>query len=193
MYESKIPLKWSAETLSRKTDYSPPGHKPCDGADVVQPVESGNSGIATSVHVRQKSESAGNDDTPDWQSALCAPPENSGHLVFEGQRVEGPASGVQVRVSSAPCGGQNNRVDDGRKSGDTGVVDSDDEWRGAGVSRSVEEHGVIIVDQHGDDEDTADVEHEDTPEDPLDGLGDGLAGVLGLSKRGRDDLGTDES
>lgn len=74
-------------------------------------------------------------------------------------------------------------IDDLWQHVDPRCLNSDDERRSRGSTggtlvRSLGEQRRVGVDDHADDEDTADVEEEDTEERLLDSSGHGLSGVL---------------
>jgi hypothetical protein len=73
------------------------------------------------------------------------------------------------------------------------LLHCDNEGGGSGRALGLGGEGQIlgvVGDQHADEKNTEDVEDDDSPEGKLDGLGDGLAGVLGLSDGNTNQLGT---
>ena len=71
-------------------------------------------------------------------------------------------------------------------------MDRNDERGSSGCVASVQKSRIIVADQNTDDENTKNVEYDQSEKDPLDGFGYGLSGVLGFSECGGDDFGTEE-
>lgn len=91
--------------------------------------------------------------------------EDLGHLTLDRKGVHGTRRCVEVRVSSRPGRDKDNGVDDGRQDLDLGVVNGNDPRRGSGGTRlGVEETVVVVRDQDRDEEDTQDIEDDETEE-----------------------------
>lgn len=121
--------------------------------------------------------------------------EESRGLVLLCQSGEGTGRSVDGRVADGKHRNHDDHVHDGVEAGDTGVLDGDDEGGSLGVDVGfcVQQALVVVRDQKADDGQGYDVEEGDTPEDLLDGCGEGFAGVGGFGGSQADEFSTGES
>jgi hypothetical protein len=111
-------------------------------------------------------------------------------LSVESKTVESSGRGKEIGGSGGPGRGEETGVDDGWKSGDTGLSDSNDEGGSEGVSRVELETSLVGWNENTNDEGTTEVEDQDSDVNLLDGRWEGLSGVSGLGGGDSDNLGT---
>ena len=106
----------------------------------------------------------------DRQAVLRAVREDAGGLATDSKTVQNTRRTEEERVARRERAGEDSRVDDGRKCVDASTADRNDVGRLRGSATTVEQIGIIVRNEHPGDEDTEDVENDDTPEHAADGL-----------------------
>lgn len=117
------------------------------------------------------------------QAVLRAVREEAGGLTTDSKTVQNARRAEEERVARRERASEDSRVDDGRKCVDASTADSNDVGRLGGSATTVEQIGIVGRNEHAGDEDTKDVENDDTPEHAADGLRDIAARVLCLRRR----------
>lgn len=170
-----------------------PGHETEDGGEVDKVTE--NLGrVVGNVHEGQETERGRHGKGVDGNTMLVSLLEDSRSRTVGSKTVEGTASNVQIRVGGGEDEDADTSVDDVREDLDTSDIGSDDEGRGRSTGLGLVGKGKllrVVGDDHSDEEDGETVEEEDSVKGQLDGAGDGLAGVLGLSDCYTDELSSE--
>ena len=96
--------------------------------------------------------------------------EDAGGLTTDSKTVQNTRRTEEERVARRERAGKDSGVDDGRKCVDASTADRNDVGRLRGSATTVEQIGIIVRNEHAGDEDTEDVENDDTPENAADGL-----------------------
>ncbi|ETJ02942.1 MAG: hypothetical protein Q605_AUC00912G0003 [Actinomyces urogenitalis DORA_12] len=116
--------------------------------------------------------------------------EELGSLAVLCQGEEHAGGGVQARGPGRKYGGEDDGVHDARCPQDSGLGEDQGEGADGDVGlRGGQQVRVGVGNEEADHRDGADVEQQDAPEDRPDGARDRGLRVLGLSRRGADELG----
>lgn len=120
--------------------------------------------------------------------------EDLGGVALLSKGSQGARTAVDAGDAERQDGYENDDVHEGVETGQVGVLADQNEGGSVDVDEGVSAQKVVIVvgDEQADEEETEDVEKGDTPEDLLDGSGQGLDGVLGLSGGETDEFGSGE-
>lgn len=130
---------------------TPPGQETGSGSQTSKVVED-STGVRLQTHVRQRAESSREKERDPRNTVLRGLGEDLGSLTVQGKTVESSRAGVQVGGGSRPSRSQETRVDDRRKSLDSGSLNSDDKGRLGSVGASeTETRGVGRNEQTNDE------------------------------------------
>lgn len=168
-----------------------PGDQRAECRKVGQPSE-GVAGAVGDGHEGQETEAQSDDDTNVRRAGLAGLEEDLGHRLLLSERHHGARERVGVLVSGRQSRGHDNGVDDGWEDADTSLLANNDEGRRGGsvASRvdSADELGGVLADVDANDDDSGNVESDNTVEDALGGSLHGLAGIVGLAGNDTDGL-----
>lgn len=168
-----------------------PRDQRAEGRKVGQPGE-GLAGAVGDGHEGQKAKAQSYNDTNIRRAGPAGLEEDLGHRLLLSERHHGARQRVGVLVSGRQSRSHDNSVDDRRQDADTSLLANDDE-RGRGrsvTSRAdgADELGRVLADVDANDDDSGDVQSDDTVKDALGGSLHGLAGVVGLAGNDTDGL-----
>lgn len=159
---------------------------PCNEAsntgDVDEPVEDGRAAIGQ-VQEAQQTHGRSDENGVVGNTAFSGLHEESRRVAVLSETDEDTRATVDVAVTGGDDDEEKHCVDEAREDLDTCKIGSDDEGRSSSVGASGEEVLVGVGNEKTDEEDGQDEEKDDTEEGLLDGAGNGLARVLGLSSR----------
>ena len=128
-----------------------------------------------------------------WHTHAIDPLEYGRSLPFNGQAIESTGGNIQVRVGSAHHEDKDGAIDDVVEDFDTDQSGGNDEGGGSGsglLAVGDKKSGIRSRDDETNDENTADIEDQDTPKGPPDGDRDVLPGILGLTNCDTDEFGS---
>ena len=127
----------------------------------------------------------------DGNAAVVSLRKDLGGLVFSGQTIESSGGNVKIRVGGREDEDQNTGIEDVRQCWNL-LHGCNKRRRSSGVGRLGSEGQLlgVVRDQHAHEEHTENIEDNNTPEGQLDGLGNGLSRVLGLSDSHTDEFST---
>ena len=171
-----------------------PGEEGSETRQGEQPVKDSRP-LSIKVNIRQRGEGTDGEDRDERAARAVNVGEDPGGVALLGER--GERAGATVHGGHAD-GQDRNEDDDVHErviAVEVGVLAHEHEGRGGDVGVRVsgaQKARVVVRDQEADEEQTQDVEEGDTPEDLLDGTGERLQGVLGLSRGETDELGSGE-
>jgi hypothetical protein len=138
-----------------------PGQETSTSGETGKVVEHGT-GVALQAHVGERAERSAEDERGPGNTVLSRLGKDLGRLSVESQSVQGSGRGVEIGRSRGPGRGEETGVDDRRQRLDTGSLDGDDEGRARGVRGSETETLEVGRDEETDDQDTTDVEDQDS-------------------------------
>lgn len=168
-----------------------PGDQRAEGRKVGQPSE-GVAGAVGDGHEGQETEAQSDNNTNVRRTGPAGFEEDLGHRLLLSERHHGAGESVGVLVSGRQSRGHDNGVDDRWEDADTSLLANNDEGgRGRGVAslvNSADELRGVLADVDADDDDSSDVQSDNTVEDALGGSLHGLAGVVGLAGNDTDGL-----
>jgi hypothetical protein len=157
---STRPAVYSLESNVEDTD-TQPGQETSTSGETGKVVEHGT-GVALQAHVGERAERSAEDERGPGNTVLSRLGKDLGRLSVESQSVQGSGRGVEIGRSRGPGRGEETGVDDRGQRLDTGSLDGDDEGRARGVRGSETETLEVGRDEETDDQDTTDVEDQDS-------------------------------
>lgn len=178
-----------AEANMSITDGSP-SKEGCETGQSRQPAEDN---ITSAYKVDVGKGTPGENEKDRWERAtgLVDHGEDLGSVALLSKGSESSGTSINARDTDGQDRHQNNQVHEMVETLETSVFTSQDE-RG-GVSTLARQQVIVVgVNQKTNKEETENVEESDTPEDLLDGAGEGLDGVLGLGSGETDQLSSGE-
>jgi hypothetical protein len=149
--------------------------------------------VGRDIEVDEEAEGGTEDEGGVGDTQAVDPLEDGWSFTFNGKTVESTRADVQVGVGSAQDEDEDSTVDNVVEDFDTDQSGGNDEGGGSGSSPlgvCDEEGGVGSRDDETNDENTADIEDQDTPEGSPDGDRDVLPGILSLADGDTDELGS---
>lgn len=153
-----------------------------------QPVEDIGRGRGYS-HVGQEAKDGSDADAVVGHTLAVALQQKLRSLALLGHGKQVAIAGVQVGVGGRGSRSDEDGVNETRKNGDAGRLDSNNPGRSLDTA-AVDQVGIGRRDEQADKEGTEDIEHDQTPENAADGFGNGPGRVVRLTGSDGHLLGT---